>query len=414
MGKFQSKLKSSTRNIPEETLQLFKKQELKELITVFNKLSKVKVGEGQNQGSNNNNNNNNNNGLNEDQFAQYFSYPGVLRKQIFKVFDRNGDGCIDKEEFLKGLAMCCRGPIDEKLRFVFSMCDLNEDAYVDKAELKNVLTSTAFSSFALLQAVALEEGKISDQHAIKNSNEFEEEINYMVNAAFESSDVNNDGLLSFDEFVKWLFNTPEILNIIYSVFEIRDHVEVADVKQELEIRRRSLRHLELQRKLESEEEEKKLGLHRLDSKTKKSLSIDESLDTSGSSDTSNELKRKDSNNHIKSKYNSMNDSIMSSSTTTSNSKYSNDNNGRNNTNNESKNNDITMSKRFTTEDEVKDLKKEDETMYNLIELMIDTEDALSILAKEKVVNEGVKERINELERENEKLRARKQKSSDKK
>ena len=236
----------------------------------------------------------------------------------------------------------------------------------------------------------------------------------MVNAAFESSDVNNDGLLSFDEFVKWLFNTPEILNIIYSVFEIRDHVEVADVKQELEIRRRSLRHLELQRKLESEEEEKKLGLHRLDSKTKKSLSIDESLDTSGSSDTSNELKRKDSNNHIKSKYNSMNDSIMSSSTTTSNSKYSNDNNGRNNTNNESKNNDITMSKRFTTEDEVKDLKKEDETMYNLIELMIDKEDALSILAKEKVVNEGLKERINELERENEKLRARKQKSSDKK
>ena len=135
---------------------------------------------------------------------------------------------------------------------------------------------------------------------------------------------------------------------------------------------------------------------------------------SGSSDTSNELKRKDSNNQIKSKYNSMNDSIMSSSTTTSNSKYSNDNNGRNNTNNESKNNDITMSKRFTTEDEVKDLKKEDETMYNLIELMIDTEDALSILAKEKVVNEGLKERINELERENEKLRARKQKSSDKK
>ena len=40
--------------------------------------------------------------------------------------------------------------------------------------------------------------------------------------------------------------------------------------------------------------------------------------------------------------------------------------------------------------------------------------ALSILAKEKVVNEGLKERINELERENEKLRARKQKSSDKK
>ena len=35
----------------------------------------------------------------------------------YLVFDRNGDGCIDKEEFLKGLAMCCRGPIDEDLFF---------------------------------------------------------------------------------------------------------------------------------------------------------------------------------------------------------------------------------------------------------------------------------------------------------
>eukprot|EP00943_MAST-04B_sp_MAST-4B-sp1_P001436 g1436.t1 len=161
MGKFQSKIKLSTKNISEQTLRLFKKQELNELIVVFNKLSKIKVGEGQNSSNRNNSPRKMlsppSRGLNEEQFAQYFSYPGVLRKQIFKVFDRNMDGCIDKEEFLKGLAMCCRGPIDEKLRFVFSMCDLNEDAYVDRAELKNVLTSTAFSSFALLQAVALEE-----------------------------------------------------------------------------------------------------------------------------------------------------------------------------------------------------------------------------------------------------------------
>ena len=34
-------------------------------------------------------------------------------------------------------------------------------------------------------------------------------------------------------------------------------------------------------------------------------------------------------------------------------------------------------------------------MYKLIELMIDT--AQSVLAKEKVINEGLKERINELE-----------------
>ena len=365
MGKFQSKMKLSG-DIHEETLRLFQKQELKELMTVFNKLSLLNVGDKHAQG-NPRKMREGHVGLNEDQFAQYFSYPGVLRKQIFKVFDRNGDGCIDKEEFLKGLAMCCRGPIDEKLRFVFSMCDLNEDSYVDKVELKDVLSSTAFSSFALLQAVALEEGKISDEHAIKNSNEFEEEINYMVNAAFESSDNNNDGLLSFDEFVKWLFNTPEILNIVYSVFEIRNHVEVAGVKQELERRRRSIRHLELKRKLESEDEEKKLGLHKIDNKTKRSLSASLSQEDSST---------KKEHNSEAGIANSMEDGTE----------------GRH--------------IRLTSEDRVNISRTEDETMYKLIELMIDTEDAQSVLAKEKVINEGLKERINELERQNESLRVK--------
>ena len=62
--------------------------------------------------------------------------------------------------------------------------------------------------------------------------------------------------------------------------------------------------------------------------------------------------------------------------------------------------------RLTTEDRVNISKTEDETMYKLIELMIDTEDAQSVLAKEKVINEGLKERINELERQNELLRGK--------
>ena len=39
-------------------------------------------------------------------------------------------------------------------------------------------------------------------------------------------------------------------------------------------------------------------------------------------------------------------------------------------------------------------------------MMIDKEDALSTLAKNKVINEGLKERISELERENKMLLAK--------
>jgi Ca2+-binding EF-hand superfamily protein len=233
MGKLPSKLHLPN-HFSEESLRLFQQHEIKDLVSIFQKLK-----------SSNSLEKPKNIGLTEEQFAEYFSYPGALRKQIFQVFDRNTDGFIDEEEFIRGLAMCCRGPIDEKLTFVFSMCDLNKDSFVDRDELKLVLSSTAFSSFALLQAVALEEGKISEEHKIKSSKEFDEEVDDMVEQAFQSSDGNGDSLLSFDEFVKWLLDTPEILNIIYSVFEFRNHVEVADVKEELKQRRRTLRHLEL-------------------------------------------------------------------------------------------------------------------------------------------------------------------------
>ena len=66
-------------------------------------------------------------GIDAVTFAEYFAYPGVLKSQIFRVFDTNRDGLIDREEFTRGLALCCRGSLDEKLRFCFDMVDLSGD-----------------------------------------------------------------------------------------------------------------------------------------------------------------------------------------------------------------------------------------------------------------------------------------------
>ena len=129
----------------------------------------------------------------------------------------------------------------------------------------------------------------------------------------------------------------------------------------------SIRHLELKRKLESEDEEKKLGLHKIDNKTKRSLSASLSQEDSST---------KKEHNSEAGIANSMEDGTE----------------GRH--------------IRLTSEDRVNISRTEDETMYKLIELMIDTEDAQSVLAKEKVINEGLKERINELERQNESLRVK--------
>jgi Ca2+-binding EF-hand superfamily protein len=108
--------------------------------------------------------------------------------------------------------MCCRGKLDEKLQFCFSMFDLSGDGFIDKVELHKCLTSTAFASFALLQAVAVEQGFMCDEDCLQPT-EFEKEVDTMVEDAFAGSDVNDDGMLSFDEFKRWLLNTPEVRRV---------------------------------------------------------------------------------------------------------------------------------------------------------------------------------------------------------
>jgi|TARA_B110000211_G_C13851355_1_gene452343 Ca2+-binding EF-hand superfamily protein len=156
-------------------------------------------------------------GIDIETFGEYFSYPGVLREQIFKVFDTNQDGLIDREEFMRGLAMCCRGGLDEKLSFCFSMFDLSGDGFVDKPELRKCLRSTAFASFALLQAVAVEQGFITDDECLKPE-EFEKEVDSMVEDAFDASDHNGDNQLSFEEFKRWMVKTPEVSFLLYFFF----------------------------------------------------------------------------------------------------------------------------------------------------------------------------------------------------
>jgi Ca2+-binding EF-hand superfamily protein len=120
MGKAQSRM---SREATEKALKYFEAHEINEIVDIFNRLQDEK-NESENGGEGKSGELRTHAGIDIDTFGEYFSYPGVLREQIFKVFDTNGDGFIDREEFMRGLAMCCKGELNDKLRFCFSMFDL--------------------------------------------------------------------------------------------------------------------------------------------------------------------------------------------------------------------------------------------------------------------------------------------------
>ena len=41
------------------------------------------------------------------------------------MFDRKARGSIDYEDFIYGLSICCRGSVEERMRFVFEVYDIS-------------------------------------------------------------------------------------------------------------------------------------------------------------------------------------------------------------------------------------------------------------------------------------------------
>ena len=58
---------------------------------------------------------------------------------VFTTIDQNCDGIVDFEDFLLGLSILLRGSIDEKLRWIYSLYDVNRDGKITIDEFKYIV-----------------------------------------------------------------------------------------------------------------------------------------------------------------------------------------------------------------------------------------------------------------------------------
>ncbi|XP_009555450.2 guanylyl cyclase-activating protein 3 isoform X6 [Cuculus canorus] len=127
----------------------------------------------------------------------------IYIKRVFDIFDLNQDGFIDFLEFIAAINLVIRGKIDQKLKWYFKLYDADGNGCIDKKELLSI--------FAAIQAI--------NGHTNMSAEEF-------TNMIFQKIDVNNDGELTLEEFINGVESDKDLMELITKSFDLSNVLKV--------------------------------------------------------------------------------------------------------------------------------------------------------------------------------------------
>ncbi|MDH3601044.1 MAG: ferric reductase-like transmembrane domain-containing protein, partial [Candidatus Tectomicrobia bacterium] len=124
----------------------------------------------------------------ELQTALRIKDPYYARK-VFAIFDADGSGLVSSSEFLTAVEALIQGGQETKLRFVFQLHDNDRSGLISREELRTIFDASL------------------NENQLRFASE---DIDALVTALFEETDMNADGQISLDEFKATVERYPQI------------------------------------------------------------------------------------------------------------------------------------------------------------------------------------------------------------
>lgn len=101
-------------------------------------------------------------------------------ERVFITVDKDKDGYISIEEWVRYLSVILRGTLEERIRFCFSVYDINEDLQLSREEMANLLKL----------AILPQPGEEDPEDAVLD----------LVEIILKKLDVDHDGRLSYEDY----------------------------------------------------------------------------------------------------------------------------------------------------------------------------------------------------------------------
>ncbi|KAL3847649.1 hypothetical protein ACJMK2_018551 [Sinanodonta woodiana] len=112
-------------------------------------------------------------------------------EHVFRTFDANGNGMVDFKEFILGLCISGSTDFETKLKWAFSMYDINGDGFITKDEMQQIIEAI----YKMTDCKASSPQKLTED-------------------LFKFMDCNQDEKISPEEFIQGAKQQPLIVNLL--------------------------------------------------------------------------------------------------------------------------------------------------------------------------------------------------------
>lgn len=120
---------------------------------------------------------------------------GAFYEHVFRTFDEDGSGRIDFKEFLQAISITQAGKPEDKLELAFRLYDIDRNGQIEEDEMVEII-----------KAIYLMTDQEPDPDAGGPSDRTRD--------IFQKMDVNGDGVLTKEEFIKGCMNDETLFRLL--------------------------------------------------------------------------------------------------------------------------------------------------------------------------------------------------------